>query len=102
MMTSTGVHDEMLDISEPYLYDESINSMNFYEYTPQTQAINNTDSQQISMIINNQDSYTLPSRNYLAIRDQIRRADNNNAYVAPAEITSINNPTMYLFGGDQI
>ena len=41
-MLSVEVHDEMLDISEPHLYDESICQMNLYEYTPQTQANNNT------------------------------------------------------------
>ena len=67
-MTSTEVHDEMLDINEPHLYDESISSMNFYEYTPQTQANNNTAGQQISMIINNQDIYTLPSKIYISFK----------------------------------
>jgi len=98
-MASTEVHDEMLDINEPHLYDESISSMNFYEYTPQTQANNNTAGQQISMIINNQDMYTLPSKSYLAFKGQIRRADNNNAFVAANEITLINNAMMYLFTG---
>ena len=46
---SEEVHDEMLDVNEPHLYDESISSMNFYEYTPQTQANNNTAGHQISM-----------------------------------------------------
>ena len=96
-MTSTEVHDEMLDINEPHLYDESISSMTFYEYTPHTQANNDTDGQQIGMIINNQDIYALPSRSYLATGGQIRRADHNNAYVASAEITLINNAMMYLF-----
>jgi len=98
-MTSTEVHDEMLDINEPHLYDESISSMNFYEYTPQTQANNNTAGQQISMIINNQDIYTLPSKSYISFKGQIRRADNNNAYAAANEITLINNAIMYLFTG---
>jgi hypothetical protein len=93
------VHDEMLDINEPRLYDESISSMNFYEYTPQTQANNNTAGLQISMIINNQDIYTLPSKSYISIKGQIRRADNNNAYAAGDEITLINNAMMYLFTG---
>jgi hypothetical protein len=93
------VHDEMLDINEPRLYDESISSLNFYEYTPQTQANNNTAGLQISMIINNQDIYTLPSKSFISIKGQIRRADNNNAYVAGDEITLINNAMMYLFTG---
>jgi hypothetical protein len=98
-MLSQEVHDEMLDISEPHLYDESISSMNFYEYTPQTQANNNTPSHQISITINNQDVYTLPSKSYIAIKGQIRRADDNNAYAAAAEIALINNAMMYLFTG---
>ena len=93
------VHDEMLDINEPHFYDESISSMNFYEYTPQTQANNNTAGQQISMIINNQDVYTLPSKSYISLKGQIRRVDNNNPYVATDEITLINNAMMYLFTG---
>ena len=92
-------HDEILDISEPYLYDESISSMNFYEYTPQTQANNNTDGHQISITINNQDIYTLPSKSYISLKGQIRRADNNNPYAAADEIALINNAMMYLFRG---
>ena len=95
---SQEVHDEMLDISEPHLYDESISSMNFYEYTPQTQANNNTSSHQISITINNQDIYTLPSKSYISIKGQIRRAD-DTVYAATDEITLINNAMMYLFTG---
>src|SRR5271165_4623237 len=93
------VHDEMLDIEELHLYDDSIRSMKFYEYTPQTQANNNTTGHQISIIINNQDIYSLPSKSYISIKGQIRIADNNNAYAAADEITLINNAMMYLFTG---
>ena len=96
---SQEVHDEMLDISEPHLYDESISSMNFYEYTPQTQANNNTIGSQINITINNQDIYTLPSKSYISIKGQIRRDDTNNAYAADTEIALINNAMMYLFSG---
>ena len=95
---SQEVHDEMLDISEPHLYDESISSMNFYKYTPQTQANNNTSSHQISITINNQDIYSLPSKSYISIKGQIRRAD-DAVYAATDEITLINNAMMYLFTG---
>ena len=89
----------MLDVNEPHLCDESISSMNFYEYTPQTQANNNTAGHQISITINNQDVYSLPSKSYISIKGQIRRADNNNPYAADAEISLINNAMMYLFTG---
>ena len=98
-MLSEEVHDEMLDINEPHLFDESISSMNFYEYTPQTQGNNNTPGHQISIVINNQDIYTLPSKSYISVKGQIRRANNNAAYVAENEITLINNAMMYLFTG---
>lgn len=98
-MLSEEVHDEMLDINEPHLVDESISAMNFYEYTPQTQANNNTTGQPIIIIINNQDIYALPSKSYISIKGQIRRANNNNAYVVGDEITLINNAMMYLFTG---
>ncbi|HLX52456.1 MAG TPA: hypothetical protein VKR58_00850, partial [Aquella sp.] len=98
-LLSSEVHDEILDINEPHLYDESISEMNYYEYTPQTQANNNTAGHPISIVINNQDIYLLPSKSYLKFKGQIRRADNNNAYAADAEITLINNAIMYLFTG---
>ena len=47
----------MLDINEPHIFDESISSINLYEYTPQTQANNNTAGHQIIIVINNQDIY---------------------------------------------
>ena len=96
-MLPQEVHDEMLDISEPHLYDESISSMNFYEYTPQTQANNNTNGHQISITINNQDVYSLPSKSYISVKGQIRRADDDNVYAATDEITLINNAMLYLF-----
>lgn len=98
-MLSQEVHHEMLDISEPHFYDESIGCMEFYEYTPQTQANNNTPGHQISIVINCQDTYTLPSKSYLSIKGQLRRASNNNAFTADNEITLINNAMMYLFTG---
>ena len=94
---SKEFHDEMLDITNPYLYDESISEENYFEYTPQTQANNNSPSHQIKIDINAQDIYTLPSKSYISITGQIRRADNNNAYAAENEITLINNAMMYLF-----
>ena len=91
------VHDEMLDIQDPYTFDESLTSMEYSEYTPQTQANNNTDGFNIKIEINAQDVYTLPSKSYLCIRGQIRRRNNNAVYDGGDEITLINNAMMYLF-----
>ena len=89
-------HDEMLDITEPYLYDESINEINYFDYTPQTQANNNGTGNEIKIDINAHDIYTLPSKSYISIKGQIRKLD-NAAYAAADEITLINNAMMYLF-----
>jgi hypothetical protein len=98
-MISQEVHDEMLDINEPHHFDESISSIDYYEYTPQNQANNNTPGRDISMIINNQDIYTLPSKSYISIKGQLKRAGNNNAFTADDEVTLINNAMLYLFTG---
>src|SRR5271165_6561112 len=96
-LLSSEVHDEILDIQEPHLFNKSISPKNYYEYTPQTQVNNNTQGHQISITINNQDIYVLPSRSYLKFKGQIKRADNDAVYAADAEITLINNAMMYLF-----
>ena len=36
---STETHDDCLDINEPYIYDESIQSLQYFEFTPQTSQI---------------------------------------------------------------
>ena len=35
---STETHDDCLDITEPFVYDESIQSLQYFEFTPQTFA----------------------------------------------------------------
>ena len=90
-------HSSILDINEPHLFDESIQSMQYYQFTPATQQNNNTVGHAIKIDINAQDIYILPSKSYLSIKGQIRRADNNNAFAAGPDITLINNAMMYLF-----
>ena len=90
-------HSSILDINEPHLFDESIQSMQYYQFTPATQQNNNTVGHAIKIDINAQDIYILPSKSYLSIKGQIKRADNNNAFVAGNDISLINNAMMYLF-----
>src|SRR5260221_2230585 len=95
-MQSLEVHDEIQDVSEPLLFDEGISSWQYYKYTPQTQANNNTPGHQIAITIQDQDIYSLPSKSYLTFRGQIKR-ENDAAYAAAAEVTLTNNAMMYLF-----
>ena len=90
-------YDDILNIDSKYFLDESIEEMEYHQYTPQTQANNNKASQPITIAINGQESYTLPSKSYISIKGQIRRRDNNTVFAEDAEITLINNAMMYLF-----
>ena len=90
-------HSSILDINEPHLFDESIQSMQYYQFTPATQQNNNVLGAAIKIDINAQDIYILPSKSYLSIKGQIRRNDTNAAFAAGPEITLINNAMMYLF-----
>ena len=94
---STETHDDCLDITEPFVYDESIQSLQYFEFTPQTFANCNTVGHPIKIYINAQDVYTLPSKSYINIEGQLRRNDNDNPYAAADEVTLINNALMYLF-----
>ena len=75
---STETHDDCLDINEPYIYDESIQLLQYFEFTPQTFANCNTVGHPIKIHINAQDVYTLPSKSYINIKGQLRRNDNDN------------------------
>ena len=94
---STESHDECLDMNEPYVYDESIQSLQYFEFTPQTFANCNTVGHPIKIYINAQDVYALPSKSYINIKRQLRRNDNNNPYAAADEVALLNNAMMYLF-----
>ena len=94
---STETHDDCLDINERYIYDESIQSLQYFEFTPQTFANCNTVGHPIKIYINAQDVYALPSKSYINIKGQLRRNDNNNPHAAADEVALISNAITYLF-----
>ena len=94
---STETHDDCLDINEPYVYDESIQSLQYFLFTPQTFSNCNAVGHPIKIYINAQDVYILPSKSYIDIRGLLRQTINNNSYGAVAEFALINNAMMYLF-----
>ena len=59
---STETHDDCLYLNEPYIYDESIQSLQYFEFTSQTSANCNTVGHPIKIHINAQDVYTLTSK----------------------------------------
>ena len=94
---STGTHDDCLDITESFVYDESIQSLQYFEFTPYTHANCNNVGHPMKIYINAQDVYTLPSKSYINIEGQLRRNVNDNPYAEADEVALINNAMMYLF-----
>ena len=94
---STETHDDCLDMNGPYIYDKTIQSLQYFEFTPQTFASCNTVGHPIKIHINAQDVYTLPSKSYINMKRQLRRNDNDHPYAAADEVALINKAVMYLF-----
>ena len=94
---STETHDDCPDIKGPFVHDESIQSLQYFEFTPQTFANCNTVGHSIKIYMNAQDVYALPSKSYINIKGQSRLNDNNDAYAAADEVALLNNAMMYLF-----
>ena len=94
---STEKHADCLDMNEPYIYDETIQSLQYFEFIPQTFANCNTVGHPIKIHINAQDVHTLPSKSYINIKGILRRNDNDNPYAADDKVALINNAMMYLF-----
>ena len=94
---TTEVTNKSLDITEPIVQDNSIESFQYQDYTPQSQDNLDQYGRVIQIDINATDTYIKISDSYLVIKGQLVRADNNNRYAADAEITLVNNAMMYLF-----
>lgn len=89
--------DDYLNILDPIIYDENVESLQYSEHTPQSQ--NNLDNPGgiIQIDINATDAYLLPAKSFIQIKGQLVRNDNNNPYDANEEIALVNNAMMYLF-----
>src|SRR6478609_244735 len=89
--------DDYLNILDPIIDDNSIESLQYSEYTPQSQ--NNLDNPggTIQIDINASDDYLIPAKSFIHIKGQLVRSDNNNPFAVNQDISLINNSMMYLF-----
>ena len=86
---------QIFAIKEKFEVDESILSLEYQEYNPQTGVSLNTQGD-IRITIENQDEFFLPSEAYLNIKGQLQKND-GTAYSDADVITLTNNALMYLF-----
>ena len=97
MTTENEIINDSLNILDQITYDNSIESFNYIDYTPQSQSNLDQRGSPIQIDIHASDNYLIPSKSYLVIKGQLVRNDNNNPFPADAQITLVNNAMMYLF-----
>ena len=95
-MTTEKVISDCLVILESIKEDNSIESYQYRDHTPQNMQIN--DKSTIIIDVNTTNTYILPSDSYLIIQGQLRKnIANHDAYNAADEVALVNNAMMYLF-----
>src|SRR5271170_2369362 len=88
---------DYLNILDPIIDDNSIESLQYSEYTPQSQSNLDNPGGTIQIDINASDDYLLPAKSFIHIEGQLVRSDNNNPFNANSDISVVNNAMMYLF-----
>ena len=87
---------EALNILEEPIYDNNVESFQYYDYTPQSEHNLDTYGSAIVIDIHANDTYVQPSKSYLTIKGQLVKSD-NTIYDANDQITLVNNGMMYQF-----
>src|SRR5277367_3011871 len=89
--------EDYLNILDPIIDDNSIESLQYSEYTPQSQSNLDNPGGTIQIDINASDDYLIPAKSFIHIKGQLVRSDNNNPFNANSDIAVVNNAMMYLF-----
>jgi hypothetical protein len=95
-MSITDNINPSLEILDEALYDNTVESLVYTDYAPQSQANLDNRGTTIKIEINAGDSYVNTSKSYLVISGQLVQ-NNNNPFDANAQIALVNNAMMYLF-----
>ena len=86
---------QIFNIKDKIDEDDSITSIEFHEYGPQT-GVNLDNQGEIRIAIENQDELFLPCKGYLTFEGQLQKVD-GTAYGDEDVVTLTNNALMYLF-----
>jgi len=89
--------EDYLNILDPIIDDNSIESLQYSEYTPQSQSNLDNPGGTIQIDINASDDYLIPAKSFIHIKGQLVRSDNNNPFADNQDISLVNNAMMYLF-----
>ena len=86
--------EEILNIGEEIVVDESIESYEFHEYVASSGGLNNNG--EIRIIIETQDLFTHPSESFLLVEGRLTK-DDGSSYADADKVTLTNNGIMHLF-----
>ncbi len=85
--------DDYLNILDPIVFDNSIESLQYSEYSPHSQSnLKGT----VKIEINASDVYLIPAKSFIQIKGQLVK-DDDTPFDADSQITLVNNAMMYLF-----
>ena len=87
--------EQIFNIKEKIDEDDSITSLEYHEYGPQT-GVNLNNQGEIRITIESQDEFFLPSEAYLTFEGQLQKSD-GTLYVDANVVALTNNGLMYLF-----
>lgn len=96
-MASIAVSDAMLDIGRAVPIDESIESFEYREYTPQdTKDLNGGGTIRIDIPAESA-SFVNPSKSFLLVEGTLTKAADGSVYAAGAPVSLVNNAVAFMF-----
>ena len=87
---------DILDLSEKFTFDESIESYETYAYQPITGTQLN-GAGQIIIRVENQDAFFHPRKSWLQIEGKLVKSTASAVYADTDKVALVNNGLMYLF-----
>lgn len=92
------INHDMLNIKDPVVIDNSIESYELEEFLPPTKSNFNQSGQTIQIDVQAIDGCYRPSHSYIHLEGYLSQTNNNNdRYAENSQIALINNAMMYLF-----
>lgn len=91
------VTNDILNILDPIRFDNAIESDQYINFLPPSQANLNLSGNPIDIEIQASDKYLHITKSCLYIEGQLVREDNNQPFAENAEISLVNNGMMYMF-----
>lgn len=88
---------DALNILEEPIYDNTIESLQYVSYSPQSQQNLDNNGTPITIDIQGSDAYLLPCKSFIVIKGQLVKSADDTVFAATDKIALVNNAMMFLF-----